>query len=70
MSQFLQIERLTRVEEQVLQLREKVDGMDTKLDELLVLRNKGAGVFWFLSLVVGTGLISLVYQIMTYFRGH
>lgn len=70
MTQFLQIERLTRVEEQVLQLREKVDGMDTKLDELLVLRNKGAGVFWFLSLVVGTGLISLVYQIMTYFRGH
>lgn len=70
MSQFLQIERLTRVEEQVLQLRDKVDGMDTKLDELLVLRNKGAGVFWFLSLVVGTGLISLVYQIMTYFRGH
>lgn len=70
MSQFLQIERLTRVEEQVNELRKKVDSMDTKLDELLVLRNKGAGVFWFLSLVVGTGLVSLVYQIMTYFRGH
>jgi len=70
MSQFLQIERLTRVEEQVTELRKKVDSMDTKLDELLVLRNKGAGVFWFLSLVVGTGLVSLAYQIMTYIRGH
>lgn len=67
---YLQGERLARVEEQVDELRKKVDSMDIKLDALLALRNKGAGVFWFLSVVVGTGLVSLVYQIMTYFRGH
>jgi hypothetical protein len=52
------------------ELTKKVDAMDIKLDALLALRNKGAGVFWFLSLLVGTGLVSLVYQIISFIRGH
>lgn len=45
----LQGERLARVEEQVNELRDKVDKIDKKLDALLALRNKGAGILWLLS---------------------
>jgi len=30
--------------------------IESKLDELLALRNKGAGVFWLASILFGTGL--------------
>lgn len=55
-----QLERLTRVEVEVQALKEgledfktetnsRLDDMDKKLDALLALRNKGAGVLWILS---------------------
>ena len=60
----VQNERLARVEEQVNELKEKVDRMDKKLDALLALRNKGAGVLWFLG-----GLVVLVVELLRYL-GH
>jgi hypothetical protein len=45
----IQGERLARVEEQVNELKDKVDKIDKKLDALLALRNKGAGILWLLS---------------------
>jgi hypothetical protein len=59
-----QVERLVRVEEQVQELKDKVDKMDKKLDDLLALRNKGAGVLWFIG---GAGLI--LFQVIHYFLG-
>ena len=63
-----QAERLARVEEQVKALTDKVedhrkdaderfDKIDQKLDELIAIRNKGAGLIWLL----GTGFIGGVY---------
>ena len=66
MSQFLQIERLTRVEEQVNELRNKVDSLDAKMDELLALKYKGAGVFWLMTILFGAGFSML----LTWMRGH
>lgn len=60
----VQNERLARVEEQVNELKEKVDRMDKKLDDLLALRNKGAGVLWLLG-----GLVVLVVEVLRYL-GH
>lgn len=71
-----QAERLARVEEQVKALTdtvnrnqkeadERFNGIDEKLDALLALRNKGAGIIWLL----GTGFIGGVYWLIDWFRG-
>jgi hypothetical protein len=39
-----------------------------KLDELLVLRNKGAGVVWLVSTLVGTGILGAVLQLLQWIR--
>lgn len=57
-------ERLVRVEEQVNDLRDKVDSMEGKLDELLALRYKGAGAFWLAAALLGTGIIGSIAQIL------
>jgi hypothetical protein len=54
-----QVERLARVEEQVNELRIKVDSLEAKIDELLSLRYKGAGAFWLASLLLGTGIVGM-----------
>jgi hypothetical protein len=67
-----QLERLTRVEVEVQALKEsledykietniKLEKMNDKLDALLVLRNKGAGVLWILS-----GLAVIVLELYHY----
>jgi hypothetical protein len=60
-------ERMARLEERVNALEDKVDEMNSKLDDLLALKYKGAGAFWFFSMIVGTGVIGFLYSI---FGGH
>jgi hypothetical protein len=72
------LERLARMEVEVTELRKSLDehkdqtkknfdAITEKLDTLLALRNKGAGVFWVLSTVftggVITGLISFFHHL-------
>lgn len=52
-----QVERITAVEVRLAILERKVDSMDAKLDTLIMLRNKGAGVVWLLSGLIGTGIV-------------
>jgi hypothetical protein len=59
-------ERMVRVEEQVIELREKADRMEAKLDELLALRNKGLGAFWLATSLMGTGIIGAVIAFLRY----
>jgi hypothetical protein len=61
-----QIERMARVEEQVNELRVKVDVLESKIDQLLVLKYKGAGAFWLASALVGTGIIGAIVQFLHY----
>lgn len=65
----LQGERLVRVEEQVNELRDKVDSLEKKIDELLILRYKGAGAFWLASALIGTGIIGAVTQLLHFITG-
>lgn len=64
-----QAERLAKLEERVNALEGKVDelrhdvtSMNGKLDDLLALKYKGAGAFWFFSLIMGTGVLGFLYS--------
>lgn len=47
----------------------RLDSMDGKLDELLELRNKGAGIFLVISGIIGTGVMGVVYAVIQWLRG-
>lgn len=64
-----QVERLARVEERVKVLEGKTDEMNEKLDQLLALRNKGVGAFWVASSLIGTGIVGVFYQLISWFKG-
>lgn len=49
--------------------KEKFDEINTKLDDLLALRNKGAGVFWLIATLVGTGIVGGAWQVLNYIFG-
>jgi hypothetical protein len=42
--------------------------MESKLDDLLALKNKGAGVFWLFSAIIGSGILGLIFQVVGYFK--
>jgi hypothetical protein len=62
-------ERIAVVEHQVSNLVERVEKMDDKLDQLLELKAKGMGAFWFASLIVGTGVAGMFTTFVTWFKG-
>jgi hypothetical protein len=64
---FLQIERLTRVEEQVNSLKADVKEMNDKLDDLLILRWKGMGAFWLAATILGTGIVGILVKVFHIF---
>lgn len=63
-----QAERITALEVQVTDLRVDVQVMSKKIDDLLALRNKGAGVFWFASVLFGTTLLGLVTMVIGWIK--
>lgn len=52
-----QSERITALEVQVAALREELRQNNTNLQELLALRNKGAGIFWLMSVLFGAAMV-------------
>ena len=62
-------ERIAVVEHKVSKLVEDVKSMDDKLDQLLELKAKGMGAFWFASLIVGTGVATMFTTLVTWFKG-
>lgn len=70
------IERLTRLEYdlravavRVETLEKNLSNIDSKLDQLLALRNKGVGAFWLMSALLGTGIIGAMFTFLTWLRG-
>jgi hypothetical protein len=59
-----QAERITAVETRLTALEKKAESMDSKLDELLALRYKGAGAFWLASALLGTGIVGFIQWII------
>ena len=62
-------ERIAVVEHQVSKLVHDVKSMDEKLDQLLELKAKGMGAFWFASLIVGTGVAGMFSTFLAWFKG-
>lgn len=68
-------ERLATLESEMRQVlevqrefRSDVKDINGKLDELLGLRNKGAGIFWLMTTLAGTGILTMVYQFLDWFK--
>lgn len=74
-----QSERLVSVEVEVRELkkafeehkaetRQDLTEIKSQLTDLLELKNKGMGAFWLASAVVGSGIVSLIWQFIGWFR--
>lgn len=64
-------ERIARVEEQVNELRNdftklenKVDKIGEKLDNLIALKQKGAGAFWLATTLFGAAIIAAANKLL------
>jgi hypothetical protein len=65
-----QAERIMALEVRVKQLEKTADEINDKLDVLLALRDKGAGIFWLASVIFGTSIIGAVTMLLNYLRGN
>lgn len=68
--------RLTKLEvemEQVIKNQQRFEtictDINTKLDSLVALKYKGAGAFWLVSALIGTGIVEFLHNALDYFRG-
>lgn len=68
------LERIARLEAEVAadkreraEMKTQLASMDTKLDTLLELKNKGTGAFWLATSLAGIGGITLFVNIMDWF---
>jgi hypothetical protein len=63
-------QRIAVLETKLAAFEKTQASMDAKLDELLALRNKGAGAFWLATSLAGAGAVSIFFQIIHWFGGH
>ncbi len=59
-------ERITALETELAYVKQELRAANAKLDDLLALKYKGAGVFWLMTILFGAGFTAII----TYFRGH
>lgn len=62
-------ERLARVEERVKILDAKITRIEDKIDTLITLRDKGAGIFGFIAMPLGLVFVGICAEIIRYFVG-
>lgn len=60
-------ERLAILEVEMNQVKSELSTANEKLDDLLALRNKGAGAFWLATLLAGVGGISIISHVLAFF---
>ena len=61
-------ERIARLEERVEKLEEAMGRVEDKLDQLLTLKDKGAGAFWLVGIIAGSGVVTLLVNALHWFR--
>lgn len=69
MSETRQAERIASLETKVDHLQSELTEVNMKLDSLLALRYKGAGAFWAITLLSGSGLAGALTWLMSWFKG-
>lgn len=60
------LERLAVLESQVEELKHNTEQTNEKLDELLALKNKGAGALKLATLLASAGVLSILYQVLNW----
>lgn len=68
-SRMTQAERITALEVKVDALISELHITNKNLNDLLALRNKGAGVFWIVTTIFGASLVSLASAISAWVKG-
>lgn len=63
-----EVERIAALETEVSNLKDEVRAMNGKLDDLLALKNKGAGAFWLGGILFGTSLAAFLTYFLSWFR--
>ncbi len=61
-------ERVRTIEVSQADLKTTVEGMDSKLDDLLALKNKGLGAFWLAAIIISAVFTAAVTFVSNYFR--
>jgi len=64
-----QAERITALEVQVKHLVDELHQTNKNLNDLLALRNKGAGVFWIVTTIFGASLVSGLHALTLWLKG-
>lgn len=62
-------ERIAVLETQVKTMSERFDSFEEKLDEVLELKNKGLGAFWLASALIGSGILSGIFSLISWMKG-
>lgn len=61
-------DRLAALEFKIKHMEETVESINKKLDDLLQIKYKGIGAFWLASTIIGTGIIGLMSQIVSWWN--
>lgn len=61
-------ERIASLETKVADLRDDQQKIIEKLDELLALKNRGLGAFWFVSAIFGTSLLGAMTLVLQWIK--
>lgn len=64
-----QAERITALEVKVDVLVQELRETNKNLNDLLALRNKGAGVFWIVTTLFGASLVSGIHALTLWMKG-
>jgi len=59
-------ERISALETEFAATKQDLKDIKAKLDELLHLKSKGLGAFWFVSLLISSGLVGVVVTIVNF----
>lgn len=63
-------ERIGRLDERVDELSTRMGRVEDKLDQLLSLKNKGAGAFWLVGLIISSGVLTAVIEVIRWLFRH
>lgn len=64
-----QAERIAALEVRVSDMLKQQQEISNKIDDLLAIRNKGLGAFWLASGLLGTGIVGVIVQIISWMKG-
>lgn len=69
MNDIVTAERIAVLENKVEELIKSDERINSKLDQLLSLKDRGAGAFWLFGIIFGSGVIAAATAIVSWFKG-